>query len=149
MSGSVVVRDNGAKKLLEQVASMRNAFVEVGVLGADADHGEGLTVGDVATFHEFGTDTIPERSFIRGYVDETKDKQQEIARKATAAVVKGQPIATVLNIVGLTHVAGMQERIANQIDPPLAEETIKRKGSSVPLIDTGQLRSSIVHRVVK
>lgn len=31
--------------------------------------------------------------------------------------------------------------------PPLKPETIKRKGSSKPLIDTGRLRNSITHKV--
>ena len=31
--------------------------------------------------------------------------------------------------------------------PPLKPETIKRKGSSKPLIDTGKLRASITHKV--
>ena len=31
--------------------------------------------------------------------------------------------------------------------PPLRPETIKRKGSSKPLIDTGKLRASITHKV--
>lgn len=31
--------------------------------------------------------------------------------------------------------------------PPLKPETVKRKGSSKPLIDTGKLRNSITHKV--
>jgi len=31
--------------------------------------------------------------------------------------------------------------------PPLSPETIKRKGSSKPLIDTGKLRNSVTHKV--
>jgi|Deesub1362B_J571_1020462.scaffolds.fasta_scaffold00499_29 phage gpG-like protein len=31
--------------------------------------------------------------------------------------------------------------------PPLRPETVKRKGSSKPLIDTGKLRTSITHKV--
>ena len=31
--------------------------------------------------------------------------------------------------------------------PPLKPQTIKRKGSSKPLIDTGRLRNSIIHKV--
>ena len=34
------------------------------------------------------------------------------------------------------------------VGPELAPETIARKKSSKPLIDTGQLRSSVTHRVV-
>jgi len=36
--------------------------------------------------------------------------------------------------------------MANRIPPPLAQATIDAKKSSVPLIDTGQLRASIGHK---
>ena len=40
-----------------------------------------------------------------------------------------------------------EAKIASNIPPALAPETIERKGSSVALIDTGQLRSSITWQV--
>lgn len=150
MSARVTDRDRGAKRLLEQIAKVKGASVDVGVLGdkASAEHESGVTVADVATFHEFGLG-VPERSFVRGYVDENEAKAQSLARKGVQSVAKGLDVDTVLNVIGLSHVGGMQERIAAGIDPALAELTIAGKGSSTPLIDTGQLRSSITHRLVK
>jgi hypothetical protein len=142
-------RDHGAKKLLEQIKSIKGAAVDVGVLGdkAAASHGE-TTVADVATFHEFGLG-VPERSFIRGYVDENEAGAAKLALKAAQSVAKGLDVDTVLNVVGLSHVGGMQARIAEGIDPALSPATIEKKGSATPLVDTGQLRSAITHRIVK
>lgn len=146
---SVRERDNGARRLLEQVRAVKERAVDVGVLGQKAaeDHG-GLTVGDVATFHEFGLG-VPERSFIRNYVDRSKQAAQALARRCAEAVAKGVPAEAALNIIGMSHASAIQEMIADGIDPPLAEETIKRKGSSTPLIDTGQLRASVTWRIAK
>jgi hypothetical protein len=41
----------------------------------------------------------------------------------------------------------IKQRIANGIAPPNSPYTIARKGSSKPLIDTGQLRNSITYQV--
>ena len=146
---SVRERDNGARRLLEQIRAIKGAAVDVGVLGQKAaeDHG-GLTVGDVATFHEFGLG-VPERSFVRSYVDRSKQAAQALARRCAEAVARGVPAEAALNIIGMSHAAAIQEMIADGIDPPLAPETIKRKGSSVPLIDTGQLRASVTWRIAK
>lgn len=146
---SVRERDNGARRLLEQVRAVKERAVDVGVLGQKAaeDHG-GLTVGDVATFHEFGLG-VPERSFIRNYVDRSKQAAQALARRCAEAVARGVPAEAALNIIGMSHASAIQEMIADGIDPPLAEETIKRKGSSTPLIDTGQLRASVTWRIAK
>ena len=144
----VTDKDHGAKRLLEQIAKIKGAAVDVGVIGdkAAAQHGE-TTVADIAVIHEFGLG-VPERSFVRGYVD-GNPRSMQTARKAAEAVAKGMDVEQALNLVGLSHVGGMQQRIADGIDPPLSESTIKGKGSSTPLIDTGQLRSSITHRLVK
>ena len=78
---SVTDRDNGARRLLEQIRAIKGAAVDVGVLGQKAaeDHG-GLTVGDVATFHEFGLG-VPERSFVRNYVDRSRRYLAELAAR--------------------------------------------------------------------
>jgi len=38
-------------------------------------------------------------------------------------------------------------KILSNIPPPLKESTVKRKGSSVTLIDTGQMLASVSHQV--
>lgn len=55
----------------------------------------------------------------------------------------------ILRIAGAFLEGKVKEKIT-QSDPdwpPLKPETVKRKGSSRPLIDTGRLRDSITHKV--
>lgn len=138
--------DKGYKKRVAELTTKGQPYVKVGVFGANADksYDDGTTVGDVATFHEFGLG-VPERSFIRSWADENQDKVKAFIKEQKA---KGTSDDQTLERVGLLAVGGIQEKIASNIPPPLAASTIARKGSSTALIDTGQLRASISYEVV-
>jgi len=142
-------RDHGAKAVLDAARRLGagGVVLRVGVLEGDADHG-GVTVGEVAAFHEFGTATIPQRSFIRAWYDENLEANKTIWRAVMARAMRGEITREQgLNQLGALFVGQIQKRIADGIPPELAESTIRQKGSSVPLIDTGQLRSSITYQV--
>lgn len=149
MSASVRLVDRGARALLTRLRASATA-VEVGVLGADAskEESEGVTVADVARWAEFGIGQ-PQRRWLGGWIDENQAALLERVRIESRAVIAGdrtKPEA--LARLGLWIQGGIQQRIANGIEPPNAESTVERKGSSTPLIDKGQLRSSIANRVV-
>lgn len=136
--------------------------VIVGVLGpaADAPHpsndnakGPPPTVLEVAIWNEFGTEHIPERSFIRETIDLHEAEILKLEVRLGKAVALGRiDDKQAMGLLG-EHVVGlMKERIANRGAPkafePNAPRTIARKGSSTPLIaHTGQLRNSITYRV--
>lgn len=144
-------RDKGYRKLKRQVQSVASQrAVTVGVhdgVGGAAAGGGGASVADVASIHEYGLGNVPERSFVRGFADENKADNDRVIKKAAEQVVKGADVTTVLDRAGLYLVGKMQGRIQGGIAPPLAAATVARKGSSTPLIDTGQLISSITHEV--
>lgn len=108
---------------------------------------DSLTLAQVAEWNEFGTSRIPDRSFIRGFVDENESDIMTWIARATERVAKGAAPSDAFEIVGLRLATGMQKRIAQGVPPPNAASTIARKGSSKPLIDTGQLRSAISYKV--
>jgi len=143
--------DHGSKQLISRMA--RTGKVRVGVIGSKAAEakavGEGLTgdtVADIATIHEFGLG-VPRRSFIADYVDGNVDEITTQLDRSAARILRGSQMIRELNLIGLFIQGQIQERISNRIPPELAQATIDRKGSSVPLIDTGQLRSSITYEV--
>jgi hypothetical protein len=109
-----------------------------------------LTVLEIATIHEFGLGHNPERSFIRAWFDEKKDENELLIKKIAEQYLAGKITREQgLDLLGVRFVASVQKRIRDRIEPPLAKSTEDRKGSSVPLIDTGQLRSSITFKVNK
>lgn len=150
--------DRGAKALLERIASSVRTRVTVGIHEAEgsasAEEGDGLTVLDVGTINEFGGDqgdNPPRRSFLADWADENEEKLKSDMRKIGAAVVAGK-LSTLeqgFERLGLRSVAEIQQRIKAGIDPENADSTIERKGSSTPLINHGQLWTSITHKVEK
>jgi hypothetical protein len=52
-----------------------------------------------------------------------------------------------MKLIGMRVVGDIQDRISDGIPPPNSPITIARKGSSKPLIDSGQLRQSISFEV--
>lgn len=148
---TVKTKDNGSAKVIS--ASKKAAKIEVGVLGPKAHskhRGSEVTTADVAGFQEFGTETIPKRPFVSGWFDAVGKAGlpailKDAAKKFLAGQIDGPKYVKLLGNYG---VGGIQKLISAGIKPALAESTIKRKGSSKPLIDTGVLRASVSFRVV-
>ncbi len=144
--------DKGYKDMMKRVNDAKSASIEVGIMGdkggSPKTGGPGLTVLDVATFHEFGLG-VPERSFIRGWYDVFQPTARKQIHAMLESVVKGKRTkAQAMELLGVRWVAEIQKFIAEGTNlKPLARITILRKGSSVPLVDTGQLKSSITYRV--
>lgn len=126
--------------------------VSIGVLGAKADamhkDSPGLTVAEIAEKHELGLG-VPERSFLRAYVDANETLIRRDLQAAYKQILRGKlSVPQAAALVGMKHAAGVQKYIADgKVKPELSPVTIRRKGSDVPLIDTGQLRSAITHVV--
>lgn len=167
-------RDHGLKGLVERVGSLSAASVRVGVLvdhagdekrkrekkgsktNSETASDEGgaaavkRTVLEIATIHEFGAPAagIPARSFLRGTVDERRSEIRADQHKLAVDFLAGKiGISVALDRLGARVAAKIKERIARGIEPPLAARTALRKKSTKPLVDTGQLRSSITWEV--
>lgn len=109
----------------------------------------GITIGEIAEIHEFGLGNCPRRSFLADWADGQRSQIDRVIIKGAQALARGsisEPVQF-LEQVGAWAVGSIKRRMASNIPPPLAPTTIQRKGSSVALIDTGQLRSSITYRV--
>lgn len=152
--------DNGASDFMKRVRAMKGKRVRVGVLN-DAPKKEGTrtgkrgrqiqqaaTLAEVAAAHEFGTATIPQRSFIRATVDlragEIRAMQEKLAGQVLSGAISPE---TALERLGIFTQGLIQARIAEGIAPELAPATVARKGSSKQLVDSGQLRSSITYQI--
>jgi len=166
MSGAtlkVTNKDAGWDALKDRVLKLSTpgAFTLVGVQGQQAAsaHREAapMTVVDLAVVHEFGAVirtsrgkeiVIPQRSFIRATIDEHAPKLQRTASALGQGVLIGKfQTGQALELLGQQGVGLIKQRIADGIPPRNADSTIARKGSSTPLVDSGQLRGSITHRV--
>lgn len=141
--------------VLRTLNYLQNYQIEIGIFG-DSEGGDlhsdsGITVVEIATIHEFGAPraNIPERSFIRAGWDKYKGQIESVASRMMNDVFDGKiSVDAYFETVGVFTVGRIQEYLrSSQGMKPLKQATIQAKGSSKPLIDTGQLIGSITHRV--
>lgn len=145
--------DRGAKAMIERIRALAasKATVRVGVL-TDAPKKKRESVSgkyslvEVAAVHEYGAPAarIPQRSFIRAPVDEHAADIARLQKVLLAQVVEGKiELKPALDAMGSKIAAWCQNAISDGIAPALAPATVAKKKSSKPLVDTGQLKSSI------
>ena len=164
MSARVRVRDRGANRVVKAVEAARGMReVRVGIMGAEGGagykSGAGMTVAEIAEFHEFGFGNNPRRSWLRDYVDQNEAKiRTRLDALGTAVFRRGRPVAPGLEQFGSLTAEDIKDRMADGPPewPALSEAYANsaRRGknqgdTTARLIDTGQLRSSITHLVVE
>jgi hypothetical protein len=160
--------DHGYKALLKRVWGFGHPQIVTGIVEADGAKPkkpwpEGTTVEEaldvitVAGWMEFGftivhpdgtTEIVPARSFIRAWFDQAEPRKREELAKLMHGVISGHKTKEqVLELLGASCVGEIQERISAGIDPENKQSTIDRKGSSKPLIASGQMRGSVTFAV--
>jgi hypothetical protein len=152
MASSVTVRitkdtgGRGVQALFDRMKSLDRSVL-VGV-PSGAKEADGTSLALVAAVNEFGSRSrnIPERSFLRTAIVEGRRLFTRINVANMRSVLHGGMTAfRALDILGVAAVGKVKEKIATGRFVRNSPETIRRKGSSKPLIDTSQLQSSITH----
>ena len=134
-------------------------------MGADIEHPGGTSYGFASKaaadrnevrflktgkgYAELGTTgphtiSIPARPWLNPGVATGNLEYLSIIEKAAA---KGEPLDMTLNKIGVTAVGLVQKYMTDLRTPPNAASTIKKKGSSNPLIDSGALRQSVSYKI--
>jgi len=161
VASKVRVVDNGYDRLMQTVQRMQQASITVGVHANEgqkthaisrpaktAKQAGPVSLIDVALWNEFGVG-VPERPFLRGWFDATTAKNQETMMVLAQSALKGaRTVDQALELAGARFVGELQQRIARgEGVAPNSPITIALKGSSVPLVDTGQLRAGLTFTV--
>ena len=107
---------------------------------------ESIPLAMIAAVHEFGYPEggIPERSFLRSGIHEGVPRFNKLNEANLRAVVLGgKTVEEALDMLGVVAAGEVKRKIRNGPFQELKQATIDRKGSSRPLIDSGQLIQSI------
>lgn len=87
---------------------------------------------------------IPERSFMRSTFSENEKSYKASIFRILKKLIKGEGDAkTMMGRFGQKVQNQIQAKIVSIQDPPNAKSTIRKKGSSNPLVDSGQMLQSI------
>lgn len=158
ISGNIKLIDNdrGWKALESRLTHGLNGLsIRAGVQGALANEAyddSGITVAEVAAIQEFGDpgSNIPARPFL-GTAFESKNAWRRNIAAAGRNVVDGANPRAEMERVAEQIVRDIQQVLdtANRRFQPLAPSTVKRKGSSDVLYETGKLRAAISATVSK
>ena len=143
MSAKVTVVDHGYEQLKKDVAALKGRSVKVGIMG----EGEVL---EYAMYNEFGTSRIPARPFMQTTFDRNEAEMNKFVDFLAQQIIDGKSNADrVLRILGETYQLKVQETIrdAKEWAVPNNPQTIKQKGSSSPLIDTGRMIGAVRYEV--
>ena len=138
----------------KNLQQFKDSVVKAGILAKDGseNHSEGITVFQIGMIHEFGVPekNIPRRSFIRVPIESNIKEITKLIENNHKLVSENAMSAKVaLDRIGIKAQNTIKESFRNNDWKPLKRATVKRKGSSRPLIDTGQLIGSISYIVEK
>lgn len=151
MGVRVVQLDLGKRKIIKNAQELARKRVSVGVFkdSEGYDTPEGFVSGaDVAMFNEFGTDTIPERSFIR---QPLRAKRRKLSNTIVSVIKKLNrrtiSVDKARKEVAKVYVDVIKDAILKKAIPPNAPLTIKLKGRDDPLVDTYKLYNNIKYKI--
>ena len=143
-------RDLGWESIKQEIEKLRKMSVKVGIVEGYNISEDGANIAEYAAYNEEGTENIPSRPFIRSWVDNNQEQINRFMTSAFNSVVSGKSTAKdAVKRIGEFAQSGIKKNIVKGGFEPNAESTIRKKGSSKPLIDTGTMRDSIRYRVLK
>lgn len=141
------LKDN-LKKLqnyAQTIDDVKNKAIYVGLPKEKATktYEDGASIIEIGAIHEFGIDNIPQRSFLRVPFAENKKEIDAFIQKRFE--MSGKEIAHMkaLEQIGVFAEGISKRSFVKNNWKANSPYTIARKGSSKPLIDTGNLRNSI------
>lgn len=116
------------KKFLEAAGKFAEAYVTIGVHEGAGQYPGGQGVYQVALWNEFGTEHIPERSFVRATIDENESKINKWRDEMMDNVItKNWSVEKALTTMGFRIQVLIQNKIKSNVPPVNAPGTIKAK----------------------
>jgi hypothetical protein len=131
------------RRFFAQIEQLKKLQVQVGFQAGAAADEDGVDIANIAMWNELGTSRSPARPFMRKSVDENTDKIKAMCTRQLKRLAQGADAQDILEKIGVFQKGLIQRKIVDGTFEPNAASTIRRKGSSRPLIDTGRMRQSV------
>jgi len=138
---------NEGQKLKRELERLNQMEVAVGYQAGASVYPDGTDVVDVAMWNEFGTSRSPSRPFMRDSVDNHRDEIEAFMIQKKGQLMNGASAEQILKDIGIFQKDLVQNEIREGSFQANAPSTIKKKGSSKPLIDSGTMRQSVQYQV--
>jgi hypothetical protein len=148
----IVVKDLGMDRIVRELPHLSDGDVDAGIFDVGKHSSSNMDMAALGAVHEFGSPRagIPERSWMRSTFREKSGKWANMVVDAVWSMVKhGTSFVSSMRAVGEFAASDMRRKITTLREPPNSPVTIANKGSSNPLIDTGELRQNINSRTAE
>lgn len=133
------------KKEMDKLRTPHYALVGIHE-SAGATKGGQMTVATLGAIQHFGNDRIPARPWLDVGAAAGAPEYLDTIREGIEGGLDSRRIMT---RVGREAEGAIKDYIDNLDTPPNRPSTVRRKGSSNPLIDTGNMRESVTSTVVR
>lgn len=138
---------------LKNMKGIKGSFVTIGFHDGAGSYADGTSVIQVALWNEFGTETIPERSFIRSTVYGHESQINSWREELISQIMEGKcTVRHALETIGFRLRELMKNKIGSNVPPPNSESTTehKRREGVAPrtLVETGLMQRSVEFYVV-
>ncbi len=137
------------RRYLQALEELKDIKIKVGFQAGDNPYEDGTDVVEVAAFNELGTSDTPARPFMRQSWENHEKELESICKAGVTRITTGGSVEDACKLIGVAGVGLIQTEIVEGNFAPNAPSTIKRKGSSRPLIDTGHMRQSVRYVIKK
>lgn len=141
------------KAFLNNIKGAKTSYVTIGIHNDAGEYEDGTEVYQVALFNEFGTQTAPERSFMRSAIDENDALINQWREEMVDNILnKDWSIEKALNAIGFRIQQLIQNKIKSNVPPPNEQSTKNQKEregyADRTLIASGLMLRSVGYKVV-
>ncbi len=131
------------KRYFQELNKLANLEIQVGFQSGQSKYENGADVAEIAAYNEFGSSSTPPRPFMKQSFENHQSELQAGCDSVNKKLAEGGNAEEALKTLGTFAKGLVQEEIVSGGFAPNAESTVKQKGSSQPLIDTGRMRQSV------
>lgn len=132
---------NEIRKKIEKLTHDKTVLVGIHEDAPQVEGGD-ITMAQLGAVLHFGNQNIPSRPWLDVGVQSGSADYLSIIEN------NSDDMDNALNMIGSIAVGKVQQYMTELQDPPNAPSTVKKKGSSNPLIDTGALRQSVTYSII-
>lgn len=144
---------SGGQRLAARLDQIRRQLTDrgdvyVGIPKSAGSYEDGAPLAVIGAVQEFGSADghIPERSFLRVPLRSNQELFAKIWKNQIPLVIDGTiTMMQLFDQLGARAVGVSQQAISAGINPPNAPSTIRQKGSSTTLVDTGRMRQAVTY----
>lgn len=137
------------RKLQKMLKDLARLQVRIGYQAGKASEEDGTDICDVAAWNELGTSNAPARPFLRQSVDNHESEINAFLQSKRKDLVRGVGAEQILKDIGIFQKDLIQGEITDGSFVPNAASTIRKKGSSKPLIDSGKMRQLVNYQITE